>query len=123
MSILVYLAILIQLLSALACVAQAALIRSANGGIRRNCQALNTSFDSSSIISRDGSSAFQAISPEGSYEISDSGLELYLRRPQGKITTQDGINNIVGDGATINSTFTLLSVPLSWIESAWLLCI
>lgn len=111
MGILVYLAILIQLLSALACVAQAALIRSANTGIRRNCQALNTSFDSPSIISRDGSSAFEAISPEGSYKISDSGLELYLRRPQGKITTQDGINNIVADGATINSTFTLLSVP------------
>ena len=111
MSIIVYLAILVHLLSVLDQVALAVSIHKApaQAELRRNCQTLSINF-ASSVPAVGSSAPFAAISPKGSYEVSESGLELYLRRPQGRITTQDGVNNVVADGATINSTFTLLSV-------------
>ncbi|TDL19762.1 concanavalin A-like lectin/glucanase [Rickenella mellea] len=53
-------------------------------------------------------SPFIAISPRNSYDTaSGGGLTLYLRKPKGEVETHDGVNNIVSDGATINSTFVL----------------
>ncbi|KAI0644293.1 concanavalin A-like lectin/glucanase [Trametes meyenii] len=51
---------------------------------------------------------FIPISPPGSYERDSNGLKLFLDRPQGKITTKGSVNDKVAEGATINSTFTLL---------------
>ncbi|EED80677.1 hypothetical protein POSPLDRAFT_95351 [Postia placenta Mad-698-R] len=70
------------------------------------CQPFQSNLGPSSVSS-DGSKDFVAISPSGSYSTSGSGLELYLKKPKGAITTKDGVNDKIGDGATINSTFTL----------------
>ncbi|KAI0666878.1 concanavalin A-like lectin/glucanase [Trametes maxima] len=51
---------------------------------------------------------FTPISPQGSYERDSDGLKLFLDRPQGKIATKGNVNDKVAEGATINSTFTLL---------------
>ncbi|KAI0334623.1 concanavalin A-like lectin/glucanase [Cubamyces sp. BRFM 1775] len=52
--------------------------------------------------------SFVAISPPGSYELASDGLELFLDRPRGQIATKGNVNNKVAEGATINSTFTIL---------------
>ncbi|KAJ7180633.1 glycoside hydrolase family 16 protein [Mycena filopes] len=56
-------------------------------------------------------SNFVPISPEGSYDLTANGLELYLDKPDGPVTTSKdkGVNDKVGNGATINSTFVLSS--------------
>ncbi|KAI0046721.1 glycoside hydrolase family 16 protein [Auriscalpium vulgare] len=76
-----------------------------------NCMPLHTNFSPGSVASRSsapGSSPFIAVSPEGSYSTTDGGLKLFLQRPSGKITTDGGVNDKVAEGATINSTFTML---------------
>lgn len=73
-----------------------------------SCQPFQTTF-STQDVSRSGSSApFVGVSPEGSYVVTEQGLELYLDRPEGPIHTKDGVNDKVGEGATVNSTFTIL---------------
>ncbi|KAJ7091321.1 glycoside hydrolase family 16 protein [Mycena belliarum] len=52
-------------------------------------------------------SYFTPISPEGSYSVTDAGLEMYLFKPDGRVTKSAGANDRLGNGATINSTFTL----------------
>lgn len=79
-------------------------IRGSNPG----CQPFHTTFSSSDAVSRSTGTPFIADSPEGSYAVTGQGLELYLDRPQGKITRKGGVNNVVADGATVNSTFTFL---------------
>lgn len=78
------------------------LTRSASSGL---CQPFHSSFPPSSVSS--GNSPFVAVSPQGSYGITENGLELYLRKPQGPVKTHDGVNDKIADGATINSTFAL----------------
>ncbi|CDO68170.1 hypothetical protein BN946_scf184938.g22 [Trametes cinnabarina] len=51
---------------------------------------------------------FVPVSPAGSYELGSNGLQLFLDRPQGKIATKQNVNDKVAEGATLNSTFTLL---------------
>lgn len=75
------------------------------------CQPFQSNLGPSSVSS-DGSKDFVAISPSGSYSTSGNGLELYLKKPKGSITTKDRVNDKIGDGATINSTFTLRSVHI-----------
>lgn len=73
------------------------------------CQPMNTTFSSSSSdISRSSSSPFRVISPEGSYSTDEKGLKLYLEKPHGTVHTKGGINDIVAEGATVNSTFYML---------------
>lgn len=55
-----------------------------------------------------GNADFVGITPEGSYRMGPDGLELILVKPPGKITRKDGVNSQVAEGATVNSTFTLL---------------
>ncbi|KAJ7668360.1 glycoside hydrolase family 16 protein [Mycena rosella] len=69
------------------------------------CQPLHIVFDQSASPSFN--SHFTAISPEGSYALTDKGLEMNLYKPNGRVTTSAGVNDKIGDGATINSTFTL----------------
>ncbi|KZT07376.1 glycoside hydrolase family 16 protein [Laetiporus sulphureus 93-53] len=71
------------------------------------CQPFKSSFLPQDI-SQSLDTQFVAISPSGSYSTGDNGLELFLDKPRGTITTKNGVNSMVGDGATVNSTFTLL---------------
>ncbi|EIN09399.1 glycoside hydrolase family 16 protein [Punctularia strigosozonata HHB-11173 SS5] len=85
-------------------IAYAASVPSARGS---GCTPFHTVFTSSEVSASD-SAPFVAISPQGSFSAGEEGLRLFLDRPTGKISTTDGINDKVADGATINSTFTLL---------------
>lgn len=49
-----------------------------------------------------------ALNDESAWAIGDGGLELYMGRPSGEVKTEDGVNDVVADGATVNSTFSLL---------------
>lgn len=73
-----------------------------------SCQPMNVTFSSSSDVSGSPSSPFQGISPEGSYSTDETGLKLYLEKPHGTVHTKGGINDIVAEGATVNSTFYML---------------
>lgn len=66
------------------------------------CQPVEASFTSDSDVSQ---SQFQAVSPPGSYATDDEGLKLYLEKPRGTVHTKDGVNDVVAEGATMNSTF------------------
>ena len=55
-----------------------------------------------------GNADFVGITSERSYKMGPNGLELILEKPPGKITRKDGVNSRVAEGATVNSTFTLL---------------
>ncbi|KAF8216441.1 concanavalin A-like lectin/glucanase domain-containing protein [Mycena galopus ATCC 62051] len=68
--------------------------------IRDPCQQLDCiTFNDSEPASRAFYSYFEPISAENSYALRKNGLEIYLRKPES--------NDELGDGATINSTFTL----------------
>ncbi|KAI0342971.1 concanavalin A-like lectin/glucanase [Trametopsis cervina] len=60
------------------------------------------------------SDSFVAVSPEGSYNLGPGGLDLYLEKPDKPVHTKNGVNNIVAEGATINSTFTMLYGKVSF---------
>ncbi|KAJ7155458.1 glycoside hydrolase family 16 protein [Mycena crocata] len=82
------------------------------------CQPFHTgtTFDAASF-----SSHFTPISPEGSYALTDKGLEMYLYKPNGHVTTSAGVNDKIGNGATINSTFVLSSGKVTFQVSSPLL--
>lgn len=75
------------------------------------CKAFASDF-ASSDVSRSQNTPFQAVSPEGSYSAGNEGLKLFLEKPQGKVYTKDGVNNVVAEGATVNSTFYIQYVSL-----------
>lgn len=81
---------------------------------RPRCQPFSTTFPSSAVSYIHSSSSslapFVAVSPQGSYQTMQDGLELYMERPGGTIKTKDGVNDKTADGATINSTFFFLYV-------------
>ncbi|KAF8519666.1 glycoside hydrolase family 16 protein [Gautieria morchelliformis] len=76
------------------------------------CTPFSTSFSPGSITSGKTSSAptppFIAITPSDSFTTTKDGLSMFLRKPPGDITRTDGVNSQLGEGTTINSTFTLL---------------
>jgi len=75
------------------------------------CQPFHTTFPPGSVAgdsNTPSSAPFVAISPQGSYNLGNDGLELYLKKPPGEVTTRKGVNDNTADGATVNSTFTLL---------------
>jgi hypothetical protein len=53
-------------------------------------------------------SSFVPATTDSKFDVNSNGLELFLTRPAGPVKTSGGINDILGQGATINSTFTLL---------------
>jgi len=71
------------------------------------CEPFQSSFASGDVSGNSGA-PFLALSPSGSYSTVGHQLQLYLERPQGKVTTEDGVNDKLGEGATVNSTFTFL---------------
>ena len=71
------------------------------------CQSMKTSFPADDVAwSPDA--PFQVVSPEGSYSVDEDGLKLYLEKPRAMVHTKGGVNNIVAEGATVNSTFYML---------------
>jgi hypothetical protein len=72
-----------------------------------SCQPFKSSF-ASSDVSKYGDTPFRVVSPEGSVSLGDGGLKLFLEKPRVKVHTKDGVNDVVAEGATVNSTFTTL---------------
>lgn len=72
-----------------------------------SCRSFQSSFTSSDV-SRYGDAPFRVVSPENSVSTGSEGLQLYLEKPRGTVHTKDGVNDIVAEGATVNSTFTML---------------
>ncbi|KZT72030.1 glycoside hydrolase family 16 protein [Daedalea quercina L-15889] len=81
------------------------------------CEPFETSFGPGDVSS-DVSSPFLAISPPGSYSTADNELQLYLTKPQGKVSTENGVNDMLGQGATVNSTSTFLYGRVSYTVAA-----
>ncbi|EKM50284.1 glycoside hydrolase family 16 protein [Phanerochaete carnosa HHB-10118-sp] len=82
-----------------------------------SCRTFQSSF-ASSDISQYGDAPFRIVSPESSVSTSSEGLQLYLEKPKGTVHTNDGTNNIVAEGATVNSTFTMLYGKVTFEVSA-----
>jgi len=59
-------------------------------------------------MAANSSASFVAVSSQESYQVGKSGLELLLKRPDGNVTSEGGVNDQLGTGATVNSTFFLL---------------
>ncbi|OSD00131.1 glycoside hydrolase family 16 protein [Trametes coccinea BRFM310] len=74
--------------------------------VASDCVPLSITLDSSHAT--DFYRSFVPVSPAGSYQLASDGLQLFLDRPQGKIVTKQNVNDKVAEGATLNSTFTLL---------------
>ena len=73
------------------------------------CEPFHSNFEHSDISSNHfASTPFVAISNNDSYSVSQNGLELYLEKPNRPVKTKDGVNDVVAEGATVNSTFTVL---------------
>jgi hypothetical protein len=70
------------------------------------CQPFYSTFD----ISHGSYTPFVGVSPRGSYGVDSNGLALYLEKPKQHVKTKNGVNDVVAEGATINSTFTILLV-------------
>ncbi|KAH9855274.1 concanavalin A-like lectin/glucanase [Lenzites betulinus] len=83
---------------------------------RSQCEPFSINFSGSQ--SSEFSRYFVPISPAGSYELGSDGLDLYLDRPHGKINTKGNVNDKVAEGATINSTATLLYGKVTYTLSA-----
>ena len=79
----------------------------------QHCQPFYTTFLPGSVSQLSGVSPFVSVGPSSSYETSGHGLQMFLTKPRGNIVRQGHINNIVADGATINSTFLMQYVV--WI--------
>ncbi|KAL1942970.1 hypothetical protein VTO73DRAFT_4641 [Trametes versicolor] len=84
-------------------------------GPSSQCEPLSISFESAP--SADVDRSFVAISPPGSYELGSGGLQLFLDRPHGSVTTKGNVNDKLAEGATINSTFTLLHGKVTYTFS------
>lgn len=84
-----------------------AAVLSSRSSSASQCEPFESSFAPGDVSGSPGA-PFLALSPPESYSATAHGLQLYLTKPPGKITTANGVNNLVGEGATINSTFTFL---------------
>ncbi|KAJ3801762.1 concanavalin A-like lectin/glucanase [Lentinula aff. detonsa] len=79
------------------------------GNSDRHCQPFYTTFSDPSTVADSNSdpsnSPFVALSPPETYAITSNGLEMYLQRPKGEVHSANGMNDNLGEAATINSTF------------------
>lgn len=79
---------------------------------RGGCQPMTSTFPPSDV-SDNGlttllGAPFVSTGAPGSYSTDGNGLQMFLKKPEGPITQDGHTNSVVGTGATINSTFTLL---------------
>ncbi|TFY78449.1 hypothetical protein EWM64_g5563 [Hericium alpestre] len=81
------------------------------------CTPFNSTFPKGSVDFRQTSTGapFIAISPNGSWDVGSNGLELFMSKPEGPVTTSDGVNSQLGNGATVNSTFTFLYGKVTYV--------
>lgn len=84
---------------------------------RSQCQPFETTF-APGVVSASPGTPFLALSPPDSYSTDAHNLQLYLTKPSGTVTTTDGVNNVVGEGATVNSTFTFLHGRITYTLAA-----
>ena len=68
------------------------------------CQPVNVLFTARSTESE---RLWIPLDSPSSYSLGSDGLNLFLDKPSGKITTKGHVNSKVAEGSTINSTFTL----------------
>ncbi|KAJ3718993.1 glycosyl hydrolases family 16-domain-containing protein [Lentinula raphanica] len=84
----------------------------------RHCQPFHTSFSDPSAVADSNAdpsnSPFVALSPPETYAITENGLEMYLRRPKGEVHSANGMNDNLGEAATINSTFSMNSGKVTY---------
>ncbi|KAJ7446246.1 glycoside hydrolase [Mycena galericulata] len=81
-------------------------------GTGTQCQPFHATFNSDPSSFN---SYFIPISSAGSYALTDRGLEMYLSKPNGRVTTSaPGVNDQIGNGATINSTAALCAGKVSY---------
>ncbi|KAI0085831.1 glycosyl hydrolases family 16-domain-containing protein [Irpex rosettiformis] len=101
---------------------RAASIPTINQNPRRSsgqCAPFHSAFQHSDISSNSFTSTpFVAVSPRGSYNVGSNGLELYLEKPNKPVKMKDGVNDFVAEGATVNSTFSVLYGKISFELSA-----
>ncbi|KAK7060858.1 hypothetical protein VNI00_000591 [Paramarasmius palmivorus] len=76
------------------------------------CQPIKTTFDKPSSLSHINdpdpfTSPFICLGSRDSCKLSpEGGLELHLLPPEGPVTRKGNLNDVVSDGATVNSTFS-----------------
>lgn len=76
-----------------------------------DCTPSQTRFSSPADVSTSSlfySPRFVAVSHSSSFAVDHDGLQLYMDKPKSEVKTKGGINNIVAEGATVNSTFVLM---------------
>lgn len=78
-----------------------------------SCQPFTSTFPPSDVKGNSltdllSNAPFVSIGAPGSYGTPGTGLDMYLKKPAGPVTKEGHTNNVVGQGATINSTFTML---------------
>ena len=88
---------------------------------RSSCQPFSSTF-SQFDVSRSFFTPFVGVSPPDTYRATGDGLEMFLKRPEGAITRKGHVNSVVGEGATLNSTFTMLCVCNLVLEYSGLMC-
>lgn len=72
------------------------------------CEPFQSTFKNTDVSrSQQPSTPFNVVSSESSYNVADDGLELFLEKPNRPIRTKDGVNDLVAEGATVNSTFMI----------------
>ncbi|KAJ3789778.1 concanavalin A-like lectin/glucanase [Lentinula aff. detonsa] len=88
------------------------------GNSDRHCQPFYTTFSDPSTVadsnSNPSNSPFVALSPPETYAITSNGLEMYLQRPKGEVHSTNGMNDNLGEAATINSTFWMDSGKVTY---------
>ena len=84
------------------------MVRAASLATRSRCEPFQSRFTASDVSHSRFDSSFIPLSPANSYQVSDGGLVLFMDKPPGHVKTKDGANNVVAEGATVNSTFTIL---------------
>ncbi|KAJ3985982.1 concanavalin A-like lectin/glucanase [Lentinula detonsa] len=91
------------------------------GNSDRHCQPFYTTFSDPSTVadsnSNPSNSPFVALSPPETYAITSNGLEMYLQRPKGEVHSANGMNDNLGEAATINSTFWMDSGKVTYEAS------
>ena len=70
------------------------------------CTPFTSTFPASDV-SPDSYTPFIAVSPEGTYDATGDGLQLFLTKPDVPVNRTGHVNSALGQGATINSTFLL----------------
>ncbi|KAL0953714.1 hypothetical protein HGRIS_004906 [Hohenbuehelia grisea] len=85
------------------------------------CSPFWTTFPASAVANAGSGSnsraPFVGITPPTSYKATGNGLQMFLDRPKWEVTTANGVNDFVGEGSTLNSTFTMLYGRVTWVLS------